>query len=130
MVTSTDNNLMFMPKSCSDLKNFDPSAKQGNYIIDPDGDGGLEPFIAYCDMADKNGVGVTVISHDSENRTLVKEYEGKGSYARDIHYTGTSLHQLASLTRVSSHSLSSMSARIPSCFAICMGGGCHVVLLK
>ena len=103
LVTSTDNNLKFMPKSCSDLKNFDPSAKQGNYIIDPDGDGGLEPFIVYCDMADKNGVGVTVISHDSENRALVKEYEGKGSYARDIHYKGMSLHQLASLTRVSSH---------------------------
>ena len=94
---------MFLPKSCSDLKNLDPSAKQGNYTIDPDGEGGLEPFIAYCDMTDKNGVGVTVISHDSERRTLVTGYEGPGSYSRDIHYTGASLSQLASLTRVSSH---------------------------
>ena len=92
-----------MPKSCSDLKSLDPTAQQGNYTIDPDGTGGLEPFIAYCDMTDKNGVGVTVISHDSERRTLVRGYEGPGSYSRDIHYTGASLSQLASLTKVSSH---------------------------
>ena len=30
-------------------------------------------------------------------------YGGQGSYSRDIHYTGASLSQLASLTRVSSH---------------------------
>ena len=54
-----------------------------------------------CDMNDKNGVGVTVISHDSENRTLVNGKEAPGSYSRDIHYTGASLSQLASLTRVS-----------------------------
>ena len=54
-------------------------------------------------MSDKNGVGVTVISHDSESRTHVKGYESPGSYSRDIHYTGASLSQLASLTRVSSH---------------------------
>ena len=103
MVTSTDNNATSMPKSCSDLKRFDPTAQQGNYTIDPDGVGGLEPFTAYCNMTDKNGVGVTVISHDSESRTSVKGYEGKGSYLLDIHYTGASLSQLASLTTVSSH---------------------------
>ena len=56
-----------------------------------------------CDMTDKNGVGVAVISHDSENRTLVKGYEGPGNYSRDIHYTGASLSQLESLSRVSLH---------------------------
>ena len=54
-------------------------------------------------MAGKNGVGVTVISHDSESRKLVQGCEEKGCYSRDIHYTGASLSQLASLTRVSSH---------------------------
>ena len=54
-------------------------------------------------MSDKNGVGVTVIGHDSESRTLVDGYERPGSYTRDIHYTGASLSQLASLTSVSSH---------------------------
>ena len=54
-------------------------------------------------MTDKNGVGVTVISHDSESRTHVQGCETYGCYSRDIHYTGASLSQLASLTRVSSH---------------------------
>ena len=52
-------------------------------------------------MTDKNGVGVTVISHDSEDRTLVDGFEDPGSYSRDIQYTNASLFQLASLTRVS-----------------------------
>ena len=88
--------------SCSVIRKYVSSAS-GNYIIDPDGAGGLAAFTVYCDMSDKNGVGVTVISHDSESRTLVRGYEGPGSYSRDIHYTGASLSQLASLTRVSSH---------------------------
>ena len=73
----------------------------GNYVIDPDGEGGLAPFTVFCDMTDKSGVGVTVIGHDSESRTHVNGYSGDGSYSRDIHYTGVSLTQLASLTRVS-----------------------------
>ena len=81
------------------------SSVSGNYVIDPDGAGGLAPFTVYCDMSDKNGVGVTVISHDSESRTHVNGYgySSYGSYSRDIHYTGASISQLASLTRVSSN---------------------------
>ena len=52
-------------------------------------------------MTDKNGVGVTVISHDSEKRTLVDGCEPKGCYLRDISYIGANLSQLASLTNVS-----------------------------
>ena len=92
---------MIFPRSCADFKNSDPKASSGRYVIDPDGEKVLSPFTVYCDMNDKNGVGVTVISHDSENRTLVKGYEGPGNYSRDIHYTGASLSQLASLTTVS-----------------------------
>ena len=88
--------------SCSVIRKYG-SRVSGNYVIDPDGTGGLAPFTVYCDMSDKNGVGVTVISHNSESRTYVKGYEGQGSYSRDIRYTGASLSQLASLTRVSSH---------------------------
>ena len=87
--------------SCSAIKKS--ISATGTYVIDPDGEGGLAPFTVYCDMADKNGVGVTVISHDSERRTLVDGYDSRGGYSRDIHYTGASLSQLASLTRVSSH---------------------------
>ena len=87
--------------SCSVIKKY-VSSVSGNYVIDPDGEGGLAPFTVFCDMTDKSGVGVTVISHDSESRTHVKGCEDRGCYSRDIHYTGASLSQLASLTRVSS----------------------------
>ena len=87
--------------SCSVIRKY-VSSVSGNYVIDPDGVGGLAPFTVYCDMSDKSGVGVTVISHDSERRTHVNGYGSQGSYSRDIHYTGASLSQLASLTRVSS----------------------------
>ena len=54
-------------------------------------------------MTYKNGIGVTVISHDSENRTHVKGFENPGTYSRVINYNGASLSQLANLTRISSH---------------------------
>ena len=88
--------------SCSMVRKY-ISSVSGNYVIDPDGVGGLAPFTVFCDMTDKSGVGVTVIGHDSERRTHVNGYTSRGSYSRDIHYTGASLSQLASLTRVSSH---------------------------
>ena len=88
--------------SCSVIRKYVSSVSR-NYVIDPDGAGGLAPFTVYCEMSDKNGVGATVISHDSESRTLVDGCNAAGCYSRDIHYTGASLSQLASLTRVSSH---------------------------
>ncbi|KAL9975042.1 hypothetical protein ACROYT_G012158 [Oculina patagonica] len=62
--------------SCSSIRRSGGD-KSRNYVIDPDGAGGLAPFSVYCDMGDKSGVGVTVEL--------------------------ASLSQLASLTRVSSH---------------------------
>ena len=94
-------NFLVRAASCSVIKKYVNSVS-GNYVIDPDGEGGLAPFTVFCDMTDKSGVGVTVISHDSESRTFVSGYENRGSYSRDIRYTGASLSQLASLTRVSS----------------------------
>ena len=54
-------------------------------------------------MTDKKGLGVTVVSHDSENKTLVDGFEPFGSYSRNITYHDTSLLQLASLTASSAH---------------------------
>ena len=88
--------------SCSVIRKYFSSVS-GNYVIDPDGKGGQAPFTVFCNMTDKSGVGVTVIGHDSERRTHVNGYGSQGSYSREIHYTGASLSQLASLTRLSSH---------------------------
>ena len=72
-------------------------------MIDSDSEGELLPHKVMCNMTDKNGVGVTVISHDSENRSLVKGCEDAGCYSRNINHTGASLFQLKSLTAVSLH---------------------------
>ena len=57
-------------------------------------------------MTDKNGIGVTVVGHDSEARILVNGYEDAGSYVPDVHYLGaglTSVEQLAGLPDVSAN---------------------------
>ncbi len=98
--------LLYLGKTCSDIKSHSSQAVSADYVIDPDGEGGYEPFTVYCDMTVNDGVGVTVVSHDSEARTLVEGYEGQGTYSRDVHYTGagvTSVAQLAVLTIVSAN---------------------------
>ena len=92
--------------SCSSIKTGNSGSSSGNYVIDPDGEGGVAPFRVYCDMRDKGGVGVTVIGHDSESRTHVANIPGcdvgnPGCYSKDVRYTGVSTAQLAALTRVS-----------------------------
>ena len=94
---------LLLAKSCSDVKMLDSTVKTGPYVIDPDGEGELKPFNVTCNMTDKDGVGVTVISHDSENKTRVDKCKDPGCYSRDILYTGASFPQLASLTRVSKY---------------------------
>ena len=98
--------IYFLGKSCSEIKYYSPQAISGFYVIDPDEKGSHRPFTVFCDMSDKNGVGVTIISHDSETRTRVKGYEESGRYLRDVHYTATGLtgvSQLAFLAEVSTH---------------------------
>lgn len=98
LTAQTTLNLHNPLKSCSAMKGNFSMMLSGNYLISPDGS---SPFRVYCDMTDKGGVGVTVISHDSEARTLVNGFEGAGSYKRDIHYTGVTMSQVAALTKVS-----------------------------
>ncbi|XP_078350162.1 uncharacterized protein LOC144634985 isoform X2 [Oculina patagonica] len=91
--------------SCSEFKSIFGGSSSGNYVIDPDGKGGVTPFSVYCDMSDKGGAGVTIISHDSESRTHVGPsipgcHYG-GCYSKDVRYTGVSTAQLAALTRIS-----------------------------
>ncbi|XP_068677026.1 uncharacterized protein [Montipora foliosa] len=100
-ITATVNLNTSYAESCSVIRQQPKLGNlSGNYVIDPDRAGGLAPFKVYCDMTDKNGVGVTVISHNSESRTRVYGY---GGHSYNIQYTGVSLTQIASLTRVSSH---------------------------
>ena len=87
------------PMSCSSIKSGHSGSSSGNYIIDPDGKGGVAPFSMYCDMSDKGGVGVTVISHDSEGRTYVANIPGcsntdPGCYSKSVTYSGVNTDRL------------------------------------
>ena len=88
------------PETCSKLK-ANISDVSGDYLIDPDGDLGEDPFPVYCNMTDKGGVGVTVVSHNSENRTQVIGYNGPGEYSLDVHYRSANISQLKALTEAS-----------------------------
>ena len=88
------------PETCSKLK-ANIGDVSGDYLIDPDGDFGEDPFPVYCNMTDKGGVGVTVVSHNSENRTQVIGYNRRGEYSLDVHYRSASISQLKALTEAS-----------------------------
>ncbi|KAL9970388.1 hypothetical protein ACROYT_G022753 [Oculina patagonica] len=90
------------PETCSRVK-ADITDVSGHYVIDPDGTHGTAPFDVYCNMTDKGGIGVTVVSHDTENRTHVNGCSGDGCYKRDVTYIGASLSQLSVLTDASAH---------------------------
>lgn len=67
-------------RSCSEWK-MTGATKSGDYVIHPDVPGGVGGLKVFCDMEYKEGVGVTVIGHDSEMRTVVEgyPYPGKSS---------------------------------------------------
>lgn len=88
----------FLERSCTTLLINQPSTPSGNYTIDPDGPGRNPPFSVYCDMS--SGVGVTIISHDSESRTPVVGYNNVGSYRRVVNYAA-SIAQLSRLADIS-----------------------------
>lgn len=94
--------IILVPVSCTHAKSLGYHDSKF-YVIDPDGPhGDAQPFIVYCNMSSHNGIGVTVISHDSEARTRVYGCEANGCYRRDIVYEGVSnVNQLRALTAIS-----------------------------
>ena len=51
-------------------------------------------------MIDENGVGMTILSHDSEDRTLADGFEEKGSYVRNVQYTGAGVSSVAQISGI------------------------------
>jgi hypothetical protein len=68
------------------------------YYINPEGLGSSPLVQVYCNMTSENGVGVTVIGHDSGSRTLVKGYESAGSYKQKIKYD-ISMEQIVAIMK-------------------------------
>jgi hypothetical protein len=88
------------PTSCSALLIKHPSTRSGMCYINPQGLSSSPLVHVYCDMTSKNGVGVTVIGHDSGSRSLVKGYEDPGSYKRKIKYD-ISMEQIVTIMKQS-----------------------------
>ena len=86
------------PASCSALLIKHPSTTSGWCYINPQGLSSSPLVRVYCDMTSKNGVGVTVIGHNSESRTLVKGYNPPGSYKRNIKYD-ISMQQIVAIMK-------------------------------
>ena len=74
--------------SCSHLKAVFPAKPSGSYAIDPDGEKGEDLFTVYCNMSDKHGIGVTVISHNRERREHVTGCDPPGCIKRNVTYSG------------------------------------------
>ena len=99
-------------------------------VIAPGFQRGVAPFTVFCDMSEHNGVGVTVVSHDSENRTQVIGFDGQGEYVREVHYSGAGLSSIAQLVSPPTTSnSSSMNVTILVCLTVVthLAGGCHVI---
>ncbi len=86
--------------SCSALLKKRPSTTSGWYYIHPKEHSSSQSVRVFCNVTSKNGVGVTVIGHDSESRTLVKGYESPGSYKRRITYD-ISMKQIVAIMKQS-----------------------------
>ena len=93
-------NILHSPSTCSALLKIQPSTKSGNHYLYPQGIVVSPSAQVYCDMTLKNGVGVTVIGHDSESRTFVNGYEPPGSYKRKINYD-ISMEQVVAIMKQS-----------------------------
>ena len=88
------------PATCSALLKRRPSTTSGWYYIKPHGFSSSQSVRVFCNMTSKNGVGVTVIGHDSESRTLVRGYESPGSYKQTITYD-ISMEQIVAIMKQS-----------------------------
>lgn len=92
--------LMVRVRSCSEwrLAGYNHSG-----IIDIKPDQDSPNFKVSCNMTDKDGVGVSLVSHNSEQRTAVKGYVAPGSYVKNVTYSGATMVQITHLIQASTH---------------------------
>ncbi|KAL9952679.1 hypothetical protein ACROYT_G039970 [Oculina patagonica] len=87
------------PKTCTGVKLQKPSATNGHYMVDPDGDGGITALSVYCYFGAQSW---TLFRHDLPSEETVDGYEAPGSYIRKVNYVN-SLSQIAKVISVSTY---------------------------
>lgn len=75
------HNYLASGESCTEILNSGKSSKDGIYLIDPDGAGGINPFKTYCDMTHEGGGWMLYAYHADGVQTLEKkELVNKSSF--------------------------------------------------
>lgn len=82
--------------SCYAMK-LNGDSGSGYYLVDPDGSGGEDPFVVYCNLDYNSTHAEMIFSHDSENETSVTGHASEGEYMKMITYEGMTYNQLISL---------------------------------
>lgn len=98
-------------KNCTEVNKALPSCdairswgykKSGYMMIDPDGEGGVNPFQVYCNMDEDEGRGITTIHHaNSEIPVDVVDCEAPGCFPHTINYNGVTIAQISALMQIS-----------------------------
>jgi len=79
--------------SCKEIKDNNPGATDGLYTIDPDGEGGADPFECYCDMTTDGG-GWTLVTVHSDDGEANWTYNN-----RELYYNETFIGSINHLHR-------------------------------
>lgn len=74
------------PPTCEALRIDSPKEKgEKETFLDVDGSGPLEPFMVTCKFIPR-GPTQTILHHKSDGDIIVKGYDGKGSFVRNVEY--------------------------------------------
>lgn len=99
-VINATSALTVQVRSCSEWR-LAGYNRSGIFNVKADEDSPM--FKVFCNMTDKGGVGVSVISHNSEQRTAVEGFFYPGSYLQEVTYVGATMTQIKNLIQASTH---------------------------
>uniref|UniRef100_H2YD60 Fibrinogen C-terminal domain-containing protein n=1 Tax=Ciona savignyi TaxID=51511 RepID=H2YD60_CIOSA len=97
-------------KNCSDVNKHLPSCavirqwgytESGHAMIDPDGQGGVKPFMVYCDMHSDPSTGITVVENELQPNMTIQGCNGQGCLSVDVTYKGATMEQIEALMSIS-----------------------------
>ncbi|HFE45408.1 MAG TPA: hypothetical protein ENJ18_07920 [Nannocystis exedens] len=72
---SCSDNRCVYPESCVDVLELNPDAPDGEYTVDPDGQGGEDPFDLSCDMKTDGGGWIRLSLNHSQNLIVAEHSE-------------------------------------------------------